>query len=272
MLKKLRDLYDNDSLPNLLLYGNNLVGKKTLLEELLIYIYKTNENIENNTLILNCSLGKGNIKFIRENLRFFANTITHKNITNFKSIILLNADSLTLDAQSALRRSIEIYNHTKFFIVTANKSKIIKPILSRFSEIFCNEKNMNIIYKSLKINNINSANSKFNSKLVIIMKNLDDKLKNLDEKNLDENNVNDKYMRNELLLDYSYIIYNKGISANNLLDHFTSKSNFKTDYYKFLFFFNIYKKEIRVEEFLIFIILYFYSNNCNIDFSILNAM
>ena len=129
MLQKLRDLYDNNSLPNLLLYGNNLVGKKTLLEELLIYIYKSNENIENNTLILNCSLGKGNIKYIRENLRFFANTITHKNITNFKSIILLNADSLTLDAQSALRRSIEIYNHTKFFIVTANKSKIIKPIL-----------------------------------------------------------------------------------------------------------------------------------------------
>ena len=77
-------------------------------------------------------------------MRFFANTITHKNITNFKSIILLNADSLTLDAQSALRRSIEIYNHTKFFIVTANKSKIIKPILSRFSEIYCNEKNMNV--------------------------------------------------------------------------------------------------------------------------------
>ena len=264
MLKKLRDLYD---------YGNNLVGKKTLLEELLIYIYKTNENIENNTLILNCSLGKGNIKFIRENLRFFANTITHKNITNFKSIILLNADSLTLDAQSALRRSIEIYNHTKFFIVTANKSKIIKPILSRFSEIFCNEKNMNIIYKPLKINNANNsnsgnnANSKFNSKLVIIMKNLDEKLRNFSN-----TNVNDKYMRNELLLDYSYIIYNKGISANNLLDYFTSKSNFKTDYYKFLFFFNIYKKEIRVEEFLIFIILYFYSNNCNIDFSILNVM
>ena len=42
MLQKLRDLYDNDSLPNLLLYGNNLVGKKTLLEELLIYIYKSN--------------------------------------------------------------------------------------------------------------------------------------------------------------------------------------------------------------------------------------
>ena len=267
MLQKLRDLYDNDSLPNLLLYGNNLVGKKTLLEELLIYIYKSNENIENNTLILNCSLGKGNIKFIRENLRFFANTITHKNITNFKSIILLNADSLTLDAQSALRRSIEIYNHTKFFIVTANKSKIIKPILSRFSEIYCNEKNMNNANNANNANSANSANNanKINNKVLLIIKNLDVKLEAL--KN---DNTND-YEKNILLLEYSSLIYNKGISANNLLDYFTIKSNFKTDYYKFLFFFNIYKREIRVEEYLIYIVLYFYSNNCNIDFSILNA-
>jgi DNA polymerase III delta prime subunit len=186
MLQKLRDLYDNDSLPNLLLYGNNLVGKKTLLEQLLIYIYKTNENIENNTLILNCSLGKGNIKFIRENLRFFANTITHKNITNFKSIILLNADSLTLDAQSALRRSIEIYNHTKFFIVTANKSKIIKPILSRFSEIYCNDRNMDIINKSLKSN---SNSNKINNKLSLIIKNLDSKLETLKNENANANNA-----------------------------------------------------------------------------------
>ena len=276
MLQKLRDLYDNDSLPNLLLYGNNLVGKKTLLEQLLLYIYKTNENIENNTLILNCSLGKGNIKFIRENLRFFANTITHKNITNFKSIILLNADSLTLDAQSALRRSIEIYNHTKFFIVTANKSKIIKPILSRFSEIYCNEKNMNVIYKLLKSsnssnsnisnnsnsNNISNSNSnKINNKVLLIIKNLDSKLET----------INDTTMKNVLLLEHSSLIYNKGISANNLLDYFTAKSNFKTDYYKFLFFFNIYKREIRVEEYLIYIILYFYSNAIVIDFALLNA-
>ena len=283
MLQKLRDLYDNDSLPNLLLYGNNLVGKKTLLEELLIYIYKSNENIENNTLILNCSLGKGNIKFIRENLRFFANTITHKNITNFKSIILLNADSLTLDAQSALRRSIEIYNHTKFFIVTANKSKIIKPILSRFSEIYCNDRNMDIINKSLKSNNNNSNNNnsnsnnsnsnKINNKLSLLIKNLDSKLETLNNENTNENtneNAND-YNKNVLLLEYSSLIYNKGISANNLLDYFTAKSNFKTDYYKFLFFFNIYKREIRVEEYLIYIILYFYSNPVNIDFSMLNS-
>lgn len=257
MLQNLKELHDKNNLPNLLLYGNNLIGKKTLLEQLLLYIYQNYKNIENNTLILNCSLGKGNIKFIRDNLRFFANTIIHKNITNFKSIVLLNADSLTLDAQSALRRSIEIYNNTKFFIVTANKSKIIKPILSRFCEIFCNINNMNSIYKSLATNNNN--NNKFNSKLAIIIKNLDSSIKDL------SNNF-----KNDILLNYSSLIYNKGISANNLLEYFTNCSNFKSDFSKFVFFFDIYKKEIRCEEYLIFIILYFYNNNCIINFSIFN--
>ena len=257
MLQNLKELHDKNNLPNLLLYGNNLIGKKTLLEQLLLYIYQNYKNIENNTLILNCSLGKGNIKFIRDNLRFFANTIIHKNITNFKSIVLLNADSLTLDAQSALRRSIEIYNNTRFFIVTANKSKIIRPILSRFCEIFCNINNLNIIYKSLAVNNSN--NNKCNNKLAIIIKNLDIAMKDL--------NTNSK---NIVLLNYSSLIYNKGISANNLLEYFTNCSNFKSDFLKFVFFFDIYKKELRCEEFLIFIILYFYNNNCIINFSIFN--
>jgi len=257
MLQNLKELHDKNNLPNLLLYGNNLIGKKTLLEQLLLYIYKNYKNIENNTLILNCSLGKGNIKFIRDNLRFFANTIIHKNITNFKSIVLLNADSLTLDAQSALRRSIEIYSNTRFFIVTANKSKIIRPILSRFCEIFCNVNNLNTIYKSLEVNNSN--NNKFNNKLAIIIKNLDNAMIDL--------STNSK---NIVLINYSSLIYNKGISANNLLEYFTNSSNFKSDFLKFVFFFDIYKKEIRSEEFLIFILLYFYNNNCTIDFSIFN--
>lgn len=256
MLKYLKNLYHDNNLPNLLLCGNNLIGKKTLLEELLLYIYKNRDNIDNNTLILNCSLGKGNIKFIRENLRFFANTITHKNVTNFKSIILLNADKLTLDAQSALRRSIEIYNHSKFFIVTDCKSKIIKPILSRFSEIYCTEKNNSIIYKSLqKINNnLNVTNY---NKINNIIKDL-------------ENNSNDLENRNLILVKYSNLLYNKGISANNLLEYLKNKNQFKSDFFKFVFFFDIYKREVRIEEYLIFIILYFHINNCIIDFSIFN--
>jgi DNA polymerase III delta prime subunit len=55
----------------------------------------------------------------------------------FKSIVLLNADKLTIDAQSALRRCIELFCHsTRFFIVVEDKNKLLKPILSRFCEIY----------------------------------------------------------------------------------------------------------------------------------------
>jgi hypothetical protein len=49
----------------------------------------------------------------------------------------LNADKLTIDAQSAMRRCIEIFSHnTRFFIVVDDKCKILKPILSRLCEIY----------------------------------------------------------------------------------------------------------------------------------------
>ena len=265
MLNYLVDLYDNNKLPNLLLYGNNLLGKKTLLEHLLLHIYKTYENIENNTLILNCSLGKGNIKFIRENLKFFANTITHKTISTFKSIVLLNADKLTLDAQSALRRSIELCGHSKFFIITDNRNKLIKPILSRFSNIFCNETNMGKIYKSLtKISNVNNQYNK----IIVIIKELDIKLNNLELMQLNNDIIS--YEKNKLVLHYCTLIYNKGISANNLLDYFRNNQLENSEYYKFIFCYDIYKKEIRIELFLIFIILYYYKINSQFNFYLFN--
>jgi hypothetical protein len=59
----------------------------------------------------------------------------------FKIIVLQNADKLTIDAQSALRRSIEIYsNNTRFFIIVENIQKILNPILSRFCEIYVPER------------------------------------------------------------------------------------------------------------------------------------
>ena len=86
---------------------------------------------------VDCAQGKG-IKFVREELKFFAKS--HINITKtniFKTIVMANADKLTIDAQSALRRCIEVYNHTtRFFIVIEDKYKLLKPILSRFCEIF----------------------------------------------------------------------------------------------------------------------------------------
>ena len=49
----------------------------------------------------------------------------------FKSIILSNADKLTIDAQSALRRCIEEFSHTtRFFILLEDYNNLLKPIIS----------------------------------------------------------------------------------------------------------------------------------------------
>ena len=88
-------------------------------------------------MYVNCAHGKG-IKFIREELKFFAKTNVQSNKgIQFKTIVLFNADSLTIDAQSAMRRCIESFSHnTRFFIIVENKHKLLNPILSRFCEIY----------------------------------------------------------------------------------------------------------------------------------------
>jgi hypothetical protein len=96
--------------------------------------------MKSNIMIVNCAHGKG-IKFIRDELKFFAKTnIQSNNGTLFKTIVLINADNLTIDAQSALRRCIEQFSfNTRFFIIIENKHKLLKPILSRFCEIYVPE-------------------------------------------------------------------------------------------------------------------------------------
>ena len=91
-------------------------------------------------MFVNCAHGKG-IKFIREELKFFAKTNIQCNSgVAFKTIVLLNADFLTIDAQSALRRCIELFSYnTRFFIIVENKNRLLNPILSRFCEIYVEE-------------------------------------------------------------------------------------------------------------------------------------
>ena len=109
--------------------------------------------------------GKG-IKFVREELKLFAKThVNFQNNINFKSVILINADKLTMDAQSALRRCIELFSSsTRFFIIVEDKYKLLKPILSRFCEIYIplpiiNNKKVNLHIKNKK-NNIKYENTR----------------------------------------------------------------------------------------------------------------
>ena len=125
-------------IPNIIFHGPSGSGKKTLVNNFIQSIYENDsKKIKNFVLHVNCAHGKG-IKFIREELKFFSKTHIYSHGGElFKSIVLQNADYLTGDAQSALRRCIELYSHsTRFFMIVEDKYKLLKPILSRFCEIY----------------------------------------------------------------------------------------------------------------------------------------
>ena len=138
---KLTDFYIHKRIPNLLFHGSSGSGKRTLVYNYIHQIYEgSKEKLKTNVMFVNCAHGKG-IKFIREDLKFFAKSnLKGTQGVQFKTIVLFNADNLTIDAQSALRRCIELFSYnTRFFIVVENKEKLLNPILSRFCEIYVPE-------------------------------------------------------------------------------------------------------------------------------------
>ena len=138
---KLDSFHKNKRIPNIIFNGPSGSGKSKLVNDFITLIYDNNkEKIKDFVMYVNCAHGKG-IKFIRDELKFFAKTHINSNGGDtFKSIILLNGDKLTMDAQSALRRCIELFSHnTRFFIIVEDKYKMLKPILSRFCEIYIPE-------------------------------------------------------------------------------------------------------------------------------------
>jgi GTPase SAR1 family protein len=141
IIEKLDFFHRSNKIPNIIFHGSSGSGKRTIVEQFLNKIYSGDKHkLKTNVMIVNCAHGKG-IKFIREELKFFAKTnIQSYNGTIFKTIVLINADFLTIDAQSALRRCIELFSYnTRFFIIVENKNKLLNPILSRFCEIYIPE-------------------------------------------------------------------------------------------------------------------------------------
>jgi hypothetical protein len=139
--EKLNFFLKTEKIPNIIFHGPSGSGKRTIVHKFVADIYNHNkELIKAYVMNVNCAHGKG-IKFVREDLKFFAKThINVKGSGHFKTVILSNADNLTTDAQSALRRCIELFCHTtRFFIIVEDKYKLLKPILSRLCEIFVPE-------------------------------------------------------------------------------------------------------------------------------------
>lgn len=134
--ERLNEYLETNKIPNIIFHGEHGSGKKTLIKNFIDRIYDHDkEKIKTHVMFVNCAIGKG-IKFVREDLKYFAKTHIERNVL-FKSIVFLNADNLTNDAQSALRRCIELYStNTRFFMVIEKINNLMKPIISRFCEIY----------------------------------------------------------------------------------------------------------------------------------------
>lgn len=138
--KQLNHYYTTKNVPNIIFNGSSGSGKSTILNNFISLIYDHDKTkIREMCMFVNCAHGKG-IKFVRDELKFFAKTNINTHGGKFKSIVLTNGDKLTTDAQSALRRCIELFTfNTRFFIIVEDKYKLLTPILSRFCEIYVPE-------------------------------------------------------------------------------------------------------------------------------------
>ncbi|EJP68903.1 Replication factor C subunit 2 [Beauveria bassiana] len=130
------------NLPHMLFYGPPGTGKTSTILALAKQLYGP-EMMKSRVLELNASDERG-ISIVREKVKNFA----RMQLTNppagyrekypcppFKIIILDEADSMTQDAQSALRRTMEIYSKiTRFCLICNYVTRIIDPLASRCSK------------------------------------------------------------------------------------------------------------------------------------------
>ena len=199
-------------------------------------------------MMVNCAHGKG-IKFIRDDLKFFSRSSIpiSSNDTLFKSVVLLNADKLTSDAQSALRRCIELSCHTtRYFIVVEDKYQLLKPILSRFCEIY-------VSYPLIgnKMVNLHKYNITMNADM--------QKMKN--DKRVWLNKTLTSLQKKKNIQEVekaSSKLYEKGYSALDITEHINNCSMDPSKKYEILAAIQKIKKEFRNEKLLMFFILNFW--------------
>jgi len=238
IIEKLDYFLQEKKIPNIIFHGPSGSGKRTLVFSFINKIYN-NISVKNEYIMfVNCAHCKG-IKFIREELKFFAKTHINYNEGNFfKTIILSNADKLTIDAQSALRRCIELFSHnTRFFIIIEDKYKLLKPILSRFCEIYIPYPLINKSYINLYQYNLESIqNSNFNTI-------------NYLKKTLININTLDT------IVTLSSKLYDKGLSGLDLINYIKTTYDDNYDKYNLLITISKVKKELRNEQLFILFIL-----------------
>ena len=245
--KKLENFIINKKIPHIIFHGQSGSGKRHILSYFIEKIYKNfDRDIKQYIMYVNCAHSKG-IRFFRDELKFFAKSnIQSKSGDFFKSIILFNAGKLTTDAQSALRRCIEKYSHTtRFFIVVENKDKLLKPILSRFCDIYIPLPIIQGVRQSLHNYNLKKfeENSLLKKRKIWFKKNF---VKKKNYKTLAD------------CFNFSEKLYEKGFYSLYILNYIKFLEDIpETKKFLYLLFFDEIRKEFRSEKLLIFYILYF---------------
>ncbi|CCH59038.1 hypothetical protein TBLA_0B01950 [Henningerozyma blattae CBS 6284] len=186
--KSLDDVYSQDhtvsvlkknlqtsNLPHMLFYGPPGTGKTSTILAMTKELYGPNL-INSRILELNASDERG-INIVRKKIKNFAKLIISKPSKDdlekypcppYKIIILDEADSMTSDAQSALRRTMEKYsNITRFCLICNYVTRIIDPLASRCTKFRFKSLNNDNAIERLKFisknENLNVENDEINN-------------------------------------------------------------------------------------------------------------
>jgi GTPase SAR1 family protein len=297
---KLSVFIRNRKIPNIIFYGPHGSGKTYILNKFIHSIYGGDKTaIKNYVMRANCAHGKG-IRFIREELKFFAKTnIDFKEGAIFKSVILTNADKLTIDAQSALRRCIELFSSsTRFFIVVQNKDSLLKPILSRFCDIYipppvictptsaedleaatedletvpCSHVNLHTYFADQACDTYKIIKSRDSSlhELIRIHPSYMEDATDAATTGDDSLPTLDEYVK---ILDISVILYEQGYAALDIIDFIHTYPNMnELKRYELLIMFDKVRKEFRNEKLLILYLLHFVVFRCKMSLENISFM
>lgn len=170
IIKTLKKFLDKNSLTHLLFYGTAGTGKTTCAKAIANFLYGDHKT--GNILELNASDERG-IDIVKEQIKSFCQTLNSFSNFNlnpngkipnfFKLVILDEADMMTTDAQSALRRIMEKYTNNVRFILICNQIHKIHPAVQsrcmrfRFRPIQ-NDKCLNRLKEICNLENIKYDN------------------------------------------------------------------------------------------------------------------